>query len=72
MSYRIKRARDGAIDGDYATQELAESAMKRWIETFRADDFVVFEVTKQHRKGRAFWLMMRSRGLILQGWGEVK
>lgn len=65
MSYRIKRARDGAIDGDYATQEGAENAMNHWMRLFEDDDFVVFEVTKQHRSGGHYWRMMKSRDLVI-------
>jgi hypothetical protein len=72
MPYRIKRARDGAIDGDYATQEIAENAANGWQKLFKDDDFVVFEVLKQDRKGRAFWMMMKHRGLVMQTGESVK
>ena len=65
IMYRITRARDGAIDGDYATYECAESAMKHWTRLFKDDDFVLFKVTKQHRIGGHYWRMMKSRDLVI-------
>jgi hypothetical protein len=60
--YRIIRERDGHVDGDYASNDATESALRHWKREFPEDHFTTTEVISGDAD---YWSDMKSQGLVL-------